>query len=206
MIKNIVFDMGQVLIHWWPKELVARLGLGDEDSRLLLAEVFGGAEWIAMDRGRFTAEEGLRPICARLPERLHPAAESLVNDWWKGEFWPVEGMEELTRELYGMGYRLYLLSNAASTLNIYFDRIPGSQYFSGKLVSADVKLLKPQHEIFELMYERFSLAPEDCLFIDDNPENIDGAACTGMDGIVFREDMARLRRELREKGIDVKQS
>ena len=68
-----------------------------------------------------------------------------------------------------------------------------------------MKLLKPQHEIYELLYSRFSLRPEECIFIDDSPANIDGAQCTGMDGIVFRGDVERLRRELNEKGVAVKQ-
>lgn len=205
MIKNIIFDMGQVLIRWTPKLLTERLALPEEDSVLLISEVFGGVEWTAMDRGRMSGEEGLASICRRLPERLHAAAHALVMDWWKAELVPVEGMAELIAELKGMGLKIYLLSNAASTLNIYFTRIPGAEHFSGKIVSADEKLLKPEHEIFELMYERFSLKPEECLFIDDSPANIDSAQCTGMDGIVFRGDVKRLRRELNEKGVAVNQ-
>lgn len=205
MIKNIIFDMGQVLIRWSPQLVTARLGLPDDDNALLISEVFGGVEWTAMDRGRMTAEEGLALICRRLPPRLHEAARSLVFEWWKTEFVPMAGMAELIAELKGMGYNIYLLSNAASTLNVYFNRIPGSEHFSGRIVSADVKLLKPEHEIYELLYSRFSLQPEECIFIDDSPANIDGAQCTGMDGIVFRGDVARLRRELNEKGIAVKQ-
>lgn len=205
MIKNIIFDMGQVLIQWSPQQVTARFDLPEEDRALLISEVFGGVEWTAMDRGRMTQEEGLALILPRLPERLHAAARSVVLEWWKAELRPYGGMAELIAELKGMGYTIYLLSNAASTLNVYFNRIPGSEYFSGRVVSADVKLLKPQHEIYELLYSRFSLDPGECIFIDDSPANIDGAQCTGMDGIVFRGDVARLRRELNEKGIAVKQ-
>ncbi len=204
MIKNIIFDMGQVLIKWSPEMLIARLGVSAEDARLLKAEVFGGVEWTAMDRGRLNAEEGLACICKRLPERLHAAARALVLDWWKDELVPMDGMAELIGELKGLGYGIYLLSNAASTLHDYFDRIPGSEHFSGKVVSADEVMLKPQHEIYERLYNRYSLRPEECLFIDDSPANVDGAQCTGMDAIVFRGDVHRLRRELREKGIPVK--
>jgi len=204
MIKNIIFDMGQVLIKWSPELLIGRLGVSAEDAGLLKAEVFGGVEWTAMDRGRLSAEEGLACICGRLPERLHAAARALVLDWWKDELVPMDGMAELISELKGLGYGIYLLSNAASTLHTYFDRIPGSEHFSGKIVSADEVLLKPQREIYERLYSRYSLRPEECLFIDDSPANIDGAQCTGMDGIVFRGDIRRLRRELNEKGLGVK--
>lgn len=205
MIKNIIFDMGQVLIHWSPQIVTARFALPEEDKALLISEVFGGVEWTAMDRGRMTPQESFELISRRLPERLHDAARSVIFEWWKVNLVPMEGMEELIAELKGMGYNIYLLSNASSALNIYFHRLPGAEHFSGRIVSADVKLLKPQHEIYELLYSRFSLRPEECIFIDDSPANIDGAQCTGMDGIVFRGDVARLRRELNEKGIAVKQ-
>lgn len=205
MIKNIVFDMGQVLIRWSPQLVTARFDLPEEDKALLISEVFGGVEWTAMDRGRMTPEESYEHIRRRLPPRLHEAARSTVFDWWKTELVPVAGMAELIAELKGMGYNIYLLSNAASTLNVYFHRLPGAEHFSGRIVSADEKLLKPQHEIYELLYSRFSLRPEECIFVDDSPANIDGAQCTGMDGIVFRGDVARLRRELNEKGVTVKE-
>ena len=204
MIKNIIFDMGQVLIKWSPELLIGRLGVSAQDGKLLKAEVFGGVEWTAMDRGRLSAQEGLAQICRRLPERLHAAARALVLDWWKGELVPMDGMAELIGELKGRGYGIYLLSNATSTLHSYFDRIPGSEHFDGKIVSADEVLLKPQHEIYERLYSRYALRPEECLFIDDSPANVDGAQCTGMDAIVFRGEVQILRRELNVKGNAVK--
>ena len=101
------------------------------------------------------------------------------------------------------GYRIYLCSNATSALHTYFPRIPGAEHFDGILVSADWKLLKPQHEIFELLYETFSLDPAECWFIDDHPPNIDGAIVTGMNGTVFDGDLKRLRRDLHAAGINV---
>ena len=118
---------------------------------------------------------------------------------------PVPGMAELVRELRALGYGIYLLSNASSALNLYFERIPGSECFDGKLVSADVKLMKPFPEIYELLYSRFGLNPEECWFVDDNAANIEIARMTGMNGSVFYDDVARLRRELQAQGIPVKE-
>ena len=67
-----------------------------------------------------------------------------------------------------------------------------------------MKLLKPQHEIYEALFDTFSLQPEECFFIDDSPLNLDGAYAVGLPGTVFFDDMARLRAELREAGIPVK--
>jgi putative hydrolase of the HAD superfamily len=100
---------------------------------------------------------------------------------------------------------VYLCSNATSTLHQYFDRIPGSECFDGKIVSADVRLLKPQHEIYEKLFETFGLKPEECFFIDDSPLNIDGAYAVGMPAVLFRDDMAKLRADLRAAGVPVRE-
>lgn len=201
MIRNIIFDMGGVLIDWSPWEIVSRCNLPKEEADLLLQEVFCCREWVSMDHGTMTQEEGYEQICSRLPESLHAAAHACVFDWWKAPLSPVPGMAELIRELKALGCGIYLLSNATSTLHEYFPRLPGSECFDGMIVSADVKLLKPQHEIYEALFETFGLKAEECFFIDDNPLNIDGCYSVGMPGTVFFRDLHRLRAELREAGV-----
>lgn len=196
MIQNIVFDMGHVLIYFQPRVLIERLGITGGDKELLLREVFRDVEWIQLDRGSLPEEEAVRILCGRLPKRLHGAVEELVCGWWKHPLVPVEGMEELVAQLKGAGYGIYLLSNASRQLHRYFDRIPGSQYFDGRIVSADWQLLKPQKEIYEKLYEVYGLKPEECFFIDDQPVNVEGAYRTGMAGTVFDGDLERLRKRL----------
>lgn len=205
MIKNIIFDMGQVLMFFEPDKYIARMGFAGEDAALLRREVFDSADWVAMDHGVVTPEGAAEAMCRRLPARLHAAAVELCCRWWQGEIKAIPGVAELIEELHGLGYGIYLLSNAASTLHRYFDRIPGSGYFDGKIVSADEKLLKPMHEIYELLYARFGLLPEECWFIDDNTVNVECARVTGMQGSVFYGDVRRLRRELRQQGVMVRE-
>lgn len=204
MIKHIIFDMGNVLIAWDPPMLARRLGLSEEDQKIFLREVFSCSEWVGLDRGTLDPDTAMETVGPRLPERLHAAARRVMAEWWRDPLVPIEGMRDLIWELEDLGYDIYLLSNATSRLHDYFHRIPGSECFSGMIVSADWKLLKPQHEIYEKLYESFSLRPEECFFIDDNPLNIDGALVTGMRGAVFFNDMARLRGELRAAGVPVK--
>lgn len=206
MIQNIIFDMGRVLIDWDPDRIIARLGVDAQDARLLRREVFNNVEWVSMDRGTLSQEEGLHSICRRLPASLHESARACVFDWWKPPLWPTPGMAELIAELKGLGYGIYLLSNATSSLHAYCHRLPGAEHFSGMIVSADWGLLKPQREIYEKLFSTYSLNPETCFFIDDNPPNIDGARCVGMDGTVFFGDMGRLRRELIAAGIPVQEA
>lgn len=204
MIRNIVFDMGQVLIHWTPALLIAHFHLTPEEETLLTREVFGNTEWVRLDHGTITEADAAEAICRRLPEKLHEPARTLVFDWWKRPLVPVEGMEELIRELKDLGYGIYLLSNASLRLREYFHRIPGSAYFDGLMVSAEQRIIKPQHAVFYRLLEDFSLNAGECFFIDDSPANVEGAMCVGISGTVFHGDVSRLRRELREAGIPCK--
>lgn len=202
MIRNLIFDMGGVLVHYDPARFIRLLSLEGEDAALLLREVFNTVEWYRMDRGTITEEEALAAMKARLPSRLHAAADRLMV-WWELELRPVEGMGALLRELKELGYGLYLLSNATLRQPEYFDRLPGSQYFDGRLVSAFYRLLKPQHEIYELLLEKFSLRAEECFFVDDSVANVEGAYCAGIGGAVFDGDLPRLRQALNRAGVPV---
>lgn len=202
MKKNIIFDMGNVLIYFDREGLMEKAGVPLEDRRLVMNNVLGSVEWVMLDRGSITEEAALKRMYERLPGRLHEAARKLVY-FWQWPLSPVEGMAELVRELKSKGYGLWLLSNAGLSQHEYWPHIPGSEYFDGKLISADEKLLKPEAEIYRLLLERFSLRAEDCLFIDDYPPNIEAALRCGIEGIVFRGDAAELRAELKNYGIDV---
>lgn len=201
MIQNIIFDMGQVLIRWSPEEIMAAFDLSAEQRDQLRTELFRGVEWIQHDRGTLNSEQVTERVCARLPEALHEVVRTIVFGWHRNYLVPMPGMAELAGELKEAGYHLYLLSNACDALRGYFPRIPGSGCFEKLMVSAEEKLLKPQHEIYERLFEKFELDPAECLFIDDAPANIEGALAAGMRGLVFYGDVTRLRRELHQAGI-----
>ena len=202
MIKNILFDMGQVLIRFDQKYFIKRLGIEDADLDLLLREVYRSVEWVQMDRGSLREEDAFRSISKRLPERLHDAAWKLIC-MWDRPILEVAGMYELVEELKGLGYGIYLLSNASVRQHDYWPRIPASRFFDGKLISADVHVIKPQPEIYRLCLEKFGLQAEECFFIDDAPANIEGALCCGIAGAVFHGDAKLLRSQLRAAGIPV---
>jgi len=203
MIRNVIFDMGQVLIYYKPDLYIERLGISGEDSGILLREVFCRVEWVQLDHGTITEAEAVKSICQRVPPRLYHAVEELVFRWWARPLSPVPGMKELVAELKEAGYGIYLLSNANIQQIKYHDRIPGTEYFDGRIVSAECKMLKPQREIYELLLDTYGLQAEECLFIDDSPLNVEGALCAGIRGIVFDDDLPRLRGELREAGVMV---
>lgn len=202
MIRNIIFDMGQVLLRFDRDYFITRLGIEGEDKELLKREVFLSLEWARMDRGSMTDAEAAESVCKRLPEHLHDAAAKLVQ-MWDRPILPIPGMFELVQELKEKGYGIYLLSNASYRQHDYWPRVEASKFFDGKLISADEKLVKPQPEIYHLLLERFDLKAEECFFIDDSPANIEGAFYCGIPGAVFHGDALLLRRDLRAAGVNV---
>ena len=201
MIKNIIFDMGNVLIYFDRDVFLDRIGLNDpKDRELLKREVYLSLEWSRMDRGSLTDDEAADIIAQRVPSHLRDAVHKLVNEWDR-PILPVPGMEELVRELKEKGYGIYLLSNASLRQHVYWKRVPGADLFDGTLVSADVHLVKPQPEIYELMCKTFCLKKEECVFIDDSTPNVEGAFFTGIPAIVFHNDVHELRGKLKELGV-----
>lgn len=203
MIRNIVCDMGGVLIAWDPPMLVDRLGVSEEDRALLLREVFRSADWVKQDRGVVPQEEIVKNMCRRLPKHLHGFAADFVYGWWKQPFVPIEGMEELLYELKANGLSLYVLSNASRALHDYFPRLPAADAFSGLIVSADWGILKPDRELYRILCREYDLDPKECYFIDDFSLNAEAAQTLGMQSSVFDGDIKRLRKELREAGVNV---
>ena len=202
MIRNIVFDMGNVMIYFNKNIFLDRAGVTGEDRTQLERIVFDSLEWARLDRGSLHEDEAEALMCERLPERLHGYVHDFVYDWDK-PLLPVRGMAPLVRELKAKGYGIYLLSNAASRQHVYWPDIPGSECFDGTLISADERLTKPEKEIYEFFLERFGLCPDECVFIDDNTMNAEGAFRCGMHPIVFHDDVDELRARLREEGVEL---
>ena len=204
MIKNILFDMGNVLIRFEPRQYVQKVGLSESEQQLMLRELYGSIDWIELDRGTVDEAEIIERVTARTGEHLRGAIEKLVRHWDRPEL-PVEGMKALTDELYEKGYELYLLTNAGPRHREYWPRFTAAEHFPEERIyrSADVHLLKPDPAFFEGALEKFGLDRSECVFIDDSAANAEGAKRSGLDAIVFFGDAARLRKQLRARGVDV---
>ena len=201
MIRNIVFDMGNVLIRFDPDFFMTREGITDpEDRKTVIRELFRSVEWAQMDMGVLTEDSAEPIVLSRIPERLHKQVKHLLHSWaYPGEMIP--GMEEQVFRLKKAGYRIYLLSNASINQPAYWDPVPVSRYFNGTMISAFVKTIKPLPTIYRLFTEEFVLEEEECLFIDDSPVNVAGAIACGWKGIVFHGDAEELESKMKAIGI-----
>ena len=202
MIKNILFDMGSVLVDFSPLRFTMEAKLSPEDAELIREELFRSIEWAQLDRGTLTDPELLAIMKPRFPERLWPTLEWMICRWDEPPVM-VPGMYALVEELSRAGYGLYLLSNAALRHDEYWPRYPVSRFFGDRLlISAHEGITKPDPRFYRLALERFALDPKECLFIDDVPVNAEGAVYCGIDAIVFK-GAERLRRQLAEKGVHI---
>ncbi|MBR2685947.1 MAG: HAD family phosphatase [Erysipelotrichaceae bacterium] len=200
MLKNIIFDMGRVLIEFDPLYFIRREGVTDpEETELLLHNVFQNPLWHNMDEGKLDEAEMCEKVRDIIPEHLYPIAVRLISRWWD-PIVPVKGMKKFVKNCKEAGYGIYLLSNASVMQKTYWPSIPGSEYFDGGVVSAYELTVKPEKRIYEILLERYQLNAEECLFIDDLQRNIDGAVAVGIKGYLFDGDINKLTQYLfREK-------
>lgn len=187
MIKNIVFDMGNVLLDYNPEVPLDAFCKTEEEKAVIRKELFGGPEWIQGDLGNMTNEERYESVKQRVPEAVYPALKKCVYEWdicMK----PIPGAMEFCEYIRQKGYGLYVLSNASDAFYDYFPKFAPLDFFDGIVVSADIHIIKPDIRIYQHLLEIYHLVPKECLFIDDREDNVEGAKQVGMSGEVFRND------------------
>ena len=194
--------MGGVLIDYNPEKTLYSM-FDKETADILLREIFRNSLWADKDRGIIFPDEIMRIKKDTIPSEVYGKVCEMVENFYP-YMPPFEKMYGLVKQLKENGYGIYLLSNASSDFHERRSGIPALSLFDGVLISADYKLLKPEKEIYLTLYEKFSLNPEECFFIDDVQKNIDGAWATGMDGhCYYHGDIEILKAALKEKGIKI---
>ncbi len=202
MIRNLIFDFGQVLVRFDPDRITGAY-VPDPDDRALLCEaLFDRRYWDRLDDGTLTEEEILCKVTPTLPERLVAPAAQILRGWHR-QLPPMPGMRELAaeaKEKYGVS--LYLLSNISRQFVPHAGEFPVLRLMEGCVFSGAIGLVKPSRGIFAYLCNTYRLDPDECLFIDDNPRNIAGAEAFGLHGYLFDGDAARLRAFLQKQFRD----
>ncbi|AWA28826.1 HAD family hydrolase [Flavobacterium magnum] len=192
--KNIIFDFGGVLVDWNPRYLYQDHFKDPEQMEWFLKNICTD-EWnIEQDRGR-TLSEATAMLQRQFPEH-HDAIGLYYGKWetmLRGE---IPGTVALLHRLKEKGFPLYGLTNwSAETIGIAYRRFAFFGLFDGIVVSGTEKLIKPDPAIYRLLFERYKLKAEECIFIDDNIHNVNAARGLGIHAIHFK-DPVQLENEL----------
>lgn len=184
MIKNIIFDFGGVLLDWNPRYLYKSYFNNDQEMEHFLADICNG-EWnIKQDAGRPFAE-AVKELQAKYPEYAE-AIQMYDDDWEKMLKCELPESIDLLKELKSMGYGIYGLTNwSAEKIGYAFANYSFFSLFDGIVVSGVEKVVKPDRKIYEILLERYSLKPGECVFIDDNQDNVDMAKVLGINAVRF---------------------
>lgn len=182
--KNIIFDFGNVLVQWHP-ELIYGEYFGDEAKAWWFLRHVADNEW----RGRIDAGEStaacIEDLKAKQPEYAE-AIELYRSRWREMLTDEVPGMRDVINDLRNRGHEIYGLTNwSMETFPAARERFGILQTIDRYVVSGAEGLVKPDARLFRVLLDRYHLQAEECVFVDDNPDNVAAANALGMKGIVF---------------------
>ena len=185
MIKNVIFDYGNVLVDWNPAYLFLPVFGGDEEKCRYFTNHVCNREWFTrMDRGE-SMDKCVAELQAQFPQ--YADAVAMFRDRWcdmcHGD---IPGMVEIIQDLKSRGVGVYGLTNwPAATFTEARRRFRTLAGIDNYVVSSSVKLAKPEPAIYELLIRKYNLKPQECVFIDDRIDNVNAAKALGISGIVY---------------------
>lgn len=186
MIKNIIFDIGQVLVHFRYHEYMKELGFSEEIQDVFCKKIVENPLWSEFDLGIRETEDIISEMKSRVPEYTAEAdlffdrIDDIVESFPYARSW--------IADLKQRGYNVYLLSNYPRDMFDMHerDKFNFTDLVDGKIISGHVKMTKPNPEIYKLLCKTYGLKPEESIFLDDRKENIEAADKLGMHTILFQ--------------------
>jgi putative hydrolase of the HAD superfamily len=199
MLKNIVFDIGNVLVRWSPNDIVATVFNNEADLTELAQKFFKSPIFYDLNLGKVTEEEAIQLYSQELD--FPPYIVKDVFKVGKESLTPLEGSFELLEDAYQAGIPLYSITdNVREIVKHLKEQYSFFDKFKGVVISAEVGILKPSARIFHHLIDTYDLIPEETVFIDDMQANVEGAQKIGMKGIQFT-DAVSCRQELINLGF-----
>lgn len=182
MIKNIVFDLGNVLISFRPSEFFDKKGYPENIKTTILADIFASKEWLRLDNGEINTKEAIDAISLKSSLKREEIAH--IFNLRKELIFPLDENVRLLPDLKKRGFQLFFLSNFPMDL---FEEVKTDyyffKYFDGGIISAEAKVSKPDINFYIILLKKYSLVPEECLYIDDLEINVRVAESLGMKGL-----------------------
>lgn len=152
----------------------------------LKSEIFKTKEWLMLDRGTINQDEALGIWQQRNPNLKSEIAE--VMEEWETMLTLKNDSLDILKDLAAKNYNLYVLSNFhKKAFNYVNSKYKFFDYFAGKVISAEIGMLKPEPEIYDYLLNKFNLDAEATLFIDDSKDNIKAALKKGIRVIHFKD-------------------
>lgn len=199
MIKNIILDVGKVLVEWDTEYAFREMGLDGEIGRAVAAATVASPDWNELDRSLLTDEEILAKFIANAPEY-----EKEIRMVWDNIALPIWQYDYARPWILAMkrnGYRVYILSNYSRyTYEHTGEALSFLEDVDGALFSFQVKQIKPEPDIYRSLLAKYSLIPQECIFLDDRRENVEAAEAQGIAGIRFTGYEEALL-ELKRRGV-----
>jgi putative hydrolase of the HAD superfamily len=183
-VRNVVMDLGGVMLEWNPDHLLTRFEPDPVLRGRLRASIFGH-DWHLFDRGRVTEVELLArlELCTGQTRELLVEIVEAVRDSLREKPETVA----LVRAFQQRGFDIYCLSNMPGPIYEHLRRRHTFwDVFRGIVVSGEIQLMKPEPEIYLHLLERFGLQPAESVFIDDLQVNVDAARGVGLHAIRFQ--------------------
>lgn len=193
-LNTVVFDFGGVLIDWKRDYLYEKVFEDKKDMQWFLENVCSD-EWNMLQDAGVPFSETIPALQWKFPEYSDKIAmyESRWSEMIGG---PIDGTVEILNEIQAKNWPVYGLTNwGADTFPIVFNQFKFLRSLDGIIVSGDERKVKPDPEIYQILIDRYQIAPEKCIFIDDNYMNIESAKMLGFTTILF-ESPEKLREKL----------
>ena len=185
MIKNVVLDIGNVLVSFYPDIYISQFITKKGEIDYFNHICFKSAEWKCGDLGTKTREEIIDAICEKYPDDAEKVREIMANcdDMLRVS----KKNTDLIKRLKAAGIGVYYLSNTnAHAFEYMTSTYEVFSYMDGGIASYRDGVLKPSADIFELFLSRYGKTAEECVFVDDMPTNVNGAKAVGLNGIILK--------------------
>lgn len=178
MIKNLVLDIGNVIGEWDASRLCGSVFDSKQDQDTALKATVQHADWLDLDRGTISLDDAIANAQARVSLDKDKIAEIYHN--LPVSLTPITGTMEAMQRAFDAGVPMYILSNMQVHAWEYLEKTHACfALCAGVVVSCDTGLVKPDPKIYQHLTDRFSLNPEECIFVDDMQENVEAARACG---------------------------